>query len=69
MLFKKGKASVILLHCTSIYPTPDSYISLNESPSLKEKFGLDVGFTYIHVGRPPKLETKISVKEILAVSY
>lgn len=44
-VLKKGKASVILLHCTSIYPTPDSLASLNRISSLKEKFRLDVGFS------------------------
>ena len=42
---KKGKSSVILLHCTSIYPTPDALASLNRISALKEKFSLDVGFS------------------------
>ena len=44
-VLEKGKASVILLHCTSIYPTPDSLASINRISSLKERFGLDVGFS------------------------
>jgi|MDTC01.2.fsa_nt_gb N,N'-diacetyllegionaminate synthase len=42
---KKGKSSVILLHCTSVYPTPNSIASLNRITSLKNKFNLDVGFS------------------------
>ncbi len=42
---KKGKSSVILLHCTSIYPTPDALASVNRISALKEKFSLDVGFS------------------------
>ena len=44
-IIKKGKASVILLHCTSIYPTPDSLATLDRITALKNKFGLDVGFS------------------------
>ena len=42
---KKGKSSVILLHCTSLYPTPDVLASLNRIVALRKKFKLDVGFS------------------------
>tara|TARA_B100001057_G_C22792436_1_gene928150 strand:- start:223 stop:1266 length:1044 start_codon:yes stop_codon:yes gene_type:complete len=42
---KKGKSSVILLHCTSLYPTPNRLASLSRINALKKKFKLDVGFS------------------------
>jgi len=44
-VIKKGNSSVILLHCTSIYPTPDSLATLNRIETLKKRFNLDVGFS------------------------
>ena len=42
---KKGKASVILLHCTSLYPTEDNLASLDRINALRDRFGLDTGFS------------------------
>jgi len=39
------KDKVTLLHCTSAYPTPDTDINLSAIATLKDQFGLDVGFS------------------------
>jgi N,N'-diacetyllegionaminate synthase len=44
-IINKGKASVILLHCTSLYPTPDILATLERMSALKDRFDLDIGFS------------------------
>jgi len=39
------KEKVTLLHCTSQYPTPISDVNLNAMDTLKETFGLEVGYS------------------------
>lgn len=36
---------VLLMHCVSSYPTPDSELSLDNIPRLRELFGVPVGFS------------------------
>ncbi|HPJ15886.1 MAG TPA: N-acetylneuraminate synthase family protein [Spirochaetota bacterium] len=44
-LMKKKNAHLILLHCVSLYPLADSDVNLKRMISLKDRFGLDVGFS------------------------
>ncbi len=44
------RAHVTLLHCTSAYPTPDEDVNLNAIATLKDAFGLPVGFSDHSVG-------------------
>lgn len=49
-LYENSQVEVILLHCTSSYPTPDGEVNLLRIPALKEKFGVSVGFSDHSVG-------------------
>ncbi len=40
-----GGKDLLLLHCTSSYPTPDDDIHLNKITSLRSAFGYPVGFS------------------------
>lgn len=40
-----GAASVLLLHCCSLYPTPHDVTNLNRMLTLRKKFNLNVGFS------------------------
>ena len=40
-----GKSPIVIMHCTSSYPTDDSNTNLNRMVSLKSKFKLPVGFS------------------------
>ncbi len=40
-----GKSQVILMHCTSSYPTPIRDVNLGRMAALQEVFGLPVGFS------------------------
>jgi N,N'-diacetyllegionaminate synthase len=40
-----GGAPVLLMHCTSVYPTPASSCNLRRIQALKRRFGLPVGFS------------------------
>ncbi|HDH00795.1 MAG TPA: NAD-dependent epimerase/dehydratase family protein, partial [Nitrospirae bacterium] len=45
-----GGSPVILMHCTSSYPTETSEVNLNKIPALREVFGLPVGFSDHTIG-------------------
>ncbi|MGR3176000.1 MAG: N-acetylneuraminate synthase family protein [Candidatus Scalindua sp.] len=45
-----GSSPVILMHCTSSYPTENSEVNLNKIPALREVFGLPVGFSDHTIG-------------------
>lgn len=45
LLKENGSGEVILLHCTTQYPTPYVDVNLNAMLTLKEKLGLDVGYS------------------------
>ncbi|MDP6781723.1 MAG: N-acetylneuraminate synthase family protein [Alphaproteobacteria bacterium] len=40
-----GNEQIVLLHCVSLYPTPDDQVNLHRIAALREKFGLAVGFS------------------------
>jgi len=40
-----GNNQIILLKCTSAYPTPMNEVDLNTIPNLKETFGVEVGLS------------------------
>ena len=40
-----GSSPVILLHCTSIYPTPEKDVNLNRMVMLRKVFNVPVGFS------------------------
>jgi N,N'-diacetyllegionaminate synthase len=40
-----GGRDLILLHCTSSYPTPDNDVNLRRVPALSEQFGVPAGFS------------------------
>jgi 2,4-diacetamido-2,4,6-trideoxy-beta-L-gulose transferase len=44
------KKHVSLLHCTSAYPTPDEEVNLRAMESLRDAFGLPIGFSDHSVG-------------------
>lgn len=43
--YKKNKKKIILLHCTSEYPTPFQEVNLRVLSTLKNTFNLEVGFS------------------------
>jgi len=42
---ENGGKELIILHCTSAYPTPSGQVNLNKIDSLKSAFGYPVGFS------------------------
>ena len=42
---ENGGKELIILHCTSAYPTPSTQVNLNKIDSLKSAFGYPVGFS------------------------
>lgn len=45
ILKKHGAGEVMILHCTTEYPTPYEDVNLNAMLAIKEKFGYDVGYS------------------------
>lgn len=45
ILFKNGTEDITLLHCNTQYPTPYEDVNLRAMNSLKEKFGVKVGYS------------------------
>ena len=45
VLTRHGAPDIILLHCVSLYPAPPEHINLSRIISLRERFGLEVGFS------------------------
>lgn len=45
-----GAGKITLLHCNTEYPTPICDVNLNAMRTLREKFGLDVGYSDHTVG-------------------
>ena len=42
---KTGNHDICLLHCTSLYPTPDSDVNLNKIPAMAAAYNVPVGFS------------------------
>lgn len=42
---RKGSSPLILLHCTSAYPTPHQDVNLRRMTSLRERYAVPVGFS------------------------
>ena len=49
-ILKSIKKKLILLHCVSLYPTPEGKINLNRILALKERYNLPVGFSDHTIG-------------------
>jgi N-acetylneuraminate synthase len=47
---QKFRHNVTLLHCVSLYPPKDEYVNLNFIKTLKQNFGLPVGFSDHTIG-------------------
>ena len=45
LLQKNGAGKITLLHCTTEYPTPYEHVNLNAMATLRDKFGLDIGYS------------------------
>ena len=45
VLSRHGAGEVALMHCVSLYPVESQFVNLKRIISLKEKFGLDTGFS------------------------
>ena len=45
ILFKNGTEDITLLHCNTQYPTPYEDVNLRAMNSLKDKFGVKVGYS------------------------
>ncbi len=62
---KAGNDDIILLKCTSSYPAPLALANLNTIPDLKDRFGVEVGFsdhTYGYIA--PVVATTLGAKVI-----
>ena len=44
-LTRAGSGPVTLLHCTSLYPAPEHLLNLRAITSLRDRFGLPVGYS------------------------
>ncbi|NQU57180.1 MAG: N-acetylneuraminate synthase family protein [Rhodospirillales bacterium] len=42
---KAGNSQVCVLHCVSLYPTPDNDVNLLKIPAMQERFACPVGFS------------------------
>lgn len=45
ILLKNGAGKITLLHCNTEYPTPFDDVNLKAMLTMREKFGLDVGYS------------------------
>lgn len=50
-----GEENLVLMHCTSTYPSSDSELDLNVIRTLKERFGCPVGYSGHETGVQPTL--------------
>jgi len=53
---KGGGSQIILLHCTSVYPTPPDEVNLMRMVSLRETFKTRVGFSDHTIGFLPAVQ-------------
>jgi N-acetylneuraminate synthase/N,N'-diacetyllegionaminate synthase len=40
-----GNDRICILHCVSLYPTPDDAVNLRKIPAMRERYGLPIGFS------------------------
>lgn len=40
-----GNDQILILHCVSLYPTPDSVVNLRKIPAYADRYGVPVGFS------------------------
>lgn len=45
-----GKENLIILHCTSTYPSKVEELNLNAIPELKKRYGVPIGYSGHEVG-------------------
>jgi N-acetylneuraminate synthase len=45
VIFKKYECPVILMHTISVYPCPEEHLNLNLISTLREKYGVPVGYS------------------------
>lgn len=45
VLRENGAGEIVLLHCNTQYPTPYEHVNLNAMFALKERFGVEVGYS------------------------
>ena len=50
---QKAGAPLMLMHCTSMYPTPYDKVRLGSIPQLADEFGLAVGLSIIRLASTP----------------
>jgi len=50
-----GEDNLILMHCTSTYPTPDNELHLRAIPKLKRHFNCPIGFSGHHQSIHPSI--------------
>jgi pseudaminic acid synthase len=62
---KVGNNDIILLKCTSSYPAPLDLANLNTIPDLKQRFGVEVGFSdHTYGSLAPIVATSLGAKVI-----
>lgn len=62
---KVGNHEIILLKCTSSYPAPLKLANLNTIPDIKERFGVEVGFSdHTYGSLAPTIATSLGAKVI-----
>lgn len=62
---KAGNKNIVLLKCTSSYPAPLELANLNTIPDLKQRFGVEVGFSDHTYGfLAPAVATTLGAKVI-----
>lgn len=50
-----GKKDLIILHCTSTYPSKNSELNLKTIPMLKERYGVPIGYSGHETGLIPSV--------------
>ena len=45
LIYSRGNENLILLHCTSLYPTPPDEVNLRNIDTLRQIFGVPIGYS------------------------
>ena len=67
-IFKSDNSPLMLLHCVSAYPTPLDQCNLETINTLREKFGIPVGYSGHELGFLPTL-TAVSMGAVGTALY